>query len=125
NGQTENAIQTDVRLRERCFGTMQGKHSSLLLEHCRHLGVSADEHAPEGGGESWGMVRDRVLDFLQTRLLQESAECSKVLLVSHGGIIREIVKHFASFGHSSWRSEVIVGKFNPNRDITSNTSVSD
>lgn len=110
-------IQTDVRLRERTLGSLDGKHVSIFLDQCRKVGLRPDEFTPEGG-ESGESVRQRVIDFIQSRVLEEVSEFlllpgleqqkqktqKKVLLVSHGATIREMIKYFASFGHSSWAS---------------------
>ena len=99
------------------------------MEDCRKVSLSFDDHTPEGG-ETVLNVRERVLDFLHNRVfvefddqLQEELKSTiKILLVSHGATIRELVKYFHSFGHESWSD---LSDVNPSKTIAPNTSISE
>ena len=74
------------------------------------------EFTPKGG-ESLQEVKRRVVDFFSNQLIESVSNGSQVLIVSHGGIIREIMKYF--------RDELNC-HFKSSPDIrTPNTSVSE
>lgn len=96
----------DSRLRERTIGILDGQHGDIFLAKYTAAGCTADEYTPPGG-ESVANVSARVLDFLQNRLLPEvvASGCRKVLLVSHGITLRQLVRHFASLGDVSFERQ--------------------
>ena len=130
-----DSIKTDTRLRERFFGSIQGQSLSYLQKLAKEAGKTVVDYTPNGG-ESLEDVRNRVLDFFNNRLIIEveamksfklssSSACSNqqpinVLLVSHGGVIRELITLFHSFGHHSFRARSDRVRFVP-----PNTSVNE
>lgn len=80
-------IRSDERLRERCFGALQGKTwDEIAREHpvdARLL--REDPHRPAPGGESLAQFRDRVLGAL-ARIVAE-AGTGRVAVVTHGGVL--------------------------------------
>ncbi len=81
-------VQTDGRLRERCFGIAEGVPSARITTAVTgiHDGHVVDEHARAPGGESLLDVYRRCSDFLQHLLRQD--EGGDVVVVAHGGSIR-------------------------------------
>ena len=49
-------------------------------------------------GESASDVRKRSIEFITKRLLPNVNDREYILLVSHGGVIRELIGYFANYG---------------------------
>lgn len=87
-------LETDPRLRERCFGIAQGVHSTGMPAAMTGIedGVVVDEHARPPGGESLYDVYLRCRAFLHDLLdlhdLHGRAHEGDVVTVAHGGSIR-------------------------------------
>lgn len=115
-------IYTDCRLRERLFGSIQGQSLSKLQQLAKKNGVSIVEYTPPDGERPIDVL-NRVIDFIQSRLIPEvinhESKETETLIVSHGGVIREMIKYFKSFGHHSFSSD------NRSEFIPPNTSVSE
>lgn len=93
---TEDRIQTDRRLRERGFGPIEGQSLDQLKALAAKHGFPPNklsEFTPEGG-ESLEQVSQRVVDFFANHLIKLVSNGSRVLIVSHGGVIREMIKYF-------------------------------
>ncbi|RWS14993.1 phosphoglycerate mutase-like protein [Dinothrombium tinctorium] len=91
-------IVTDKRLRERSFGVLQGKPSQVFAEEARSAGVEEYEYTPIGG-ENVQDVSERAIDFLNTQLLPNAKVNSTVLIVSHGGLIIQLMRYFKQSLH--------------------------
>lgn len=121
--ESTKTILNDIRLRERNLGELQGKSLQQLRQAAQESGESVAVYTPPGG-ENHGDVRRRIIDFNTNSLLPQVQQLiskksePKVLLVSHGGVIREMITYFASFGHSSLNSPKI-------RIVPPNTSISE
>lgn len=81
-------LATDVGLRERSFGQLQGRTfaeiEAQLPEEARRWRQRDPEFVPDGG-ESLIVFRDRILQTMH-RLLQQHAG-GVVVLVAHGGVL--------------------------------------
>lgn len=126
NSSLLNEIRTDVRLRERSFGPLEGQSLDSLIKLAKEKDTSVVNFVPEGG-ESPEDIRRRVRNFVETRLVEEasvaqakSTEQLKILLVSHGGAIRELINYFVSFGHHTFKKQK-----EKTRIIPPNTSAND
>lgn len=121
--ESTKTIFDDVRLRERHLGKFQGQSLQQLRTAAQDSGESVVLYTPPGG-ENHAHVRERIVDFINNRLLGDVQQllCQKaepkVLLVSHGGVIREMITYFATFGHATLVSPKV-------RIIPPNTSISD
>jgi len=78
-------------LRERAAGVLEGTPLGCVEAAAQAAGVAARQFRPDGGGESWEDVRSRASAFLQ---LVAAEHCfderqTNVLVISHGGFIRE------------------------------------
>ncbi|XP_054159106.1 probable fructose-2,6-bisphosphatase TIGAR A [Oppia nitens] len=119
----DERIQTDTLLRERCFGTIEGNSLDHLKAVAKEHGFPPKplpEFTPEGG-ESLEDVSRRVVDFLNNHLLKmvsNESNGSHILIVSHGGVIRQIMKYFKNDLNCDFNG------LNPNI-ITPNTSVNE
>lgn len=74
-------------LRERACGDLEGKPLSVL----RPGSVSSRAWRPDNGGESWEDVRVRAHVFLDTTLREVSTTDERVLAITHGGFINELL----------------------------------
>ena len=87
------ALQTTKMLRERNFGIYQGKTmeegKKRLWELLAHY--SADPHIKESGVETNEEVIGRAITFLREISVAHPGE--KILVVTHGGIIRLLLIH--------------------------------
>jgi broad specificity phosphatase PhoE len=81
-------VETDPRLRERCFGIAQGTPSTGMTSAVTgiHDGYVVDEHARAPGGESLHDVYRRCRAFLHDLHLRNQE--GDVVTVAHGGSIR-------------------------------------
>lgn len=104
------AVRFDSRLRELDFGDYEGRTYAELAELPAYRAWidSAGEQAPPGG-ESAAELRQRlsawfaeVLDGLQGGRDQQSQH--RVLVVTHGGVIRELRRRFEDIGF--WEGSV-------------------
>lgn len=122
-------IVTDNRLRERCYGRLEGRPHCVVNETIRRAGVPSKEYtAPEG--ESFEELHRRVVDFFNSMCsdyceivddltlsrspspeVQTSVQqlfksgvqrgegvSGHIIVVSHGGTISCLMKHFAEYG---------------------------
>lgn len=83
------AVELRADLRERSAGVLEGEPLGAVELAAARAGQKARQYRP-AGGESWLDVRERASCFLQ-ELLAATQRSRTVLLVSHGGYIRELV----------------------------------
>ena len=76
-------------LREKAAGVHEGGIRGAVEAAAALAGVSPREYRSEGGGESWTDVGGRAHAFLKLLAAQPACEC--VLVLSHGGFIREFL----------------------------------
>jgi len=83
-------VTNDQRLRERCFGSLEGQSLGLLGPDSSGItdGVLVDPDARPAGGESFRDVVIRAGSFLDDTL--DSLGDSQLLVVTHGGAIRAL-----------------------------------
>lgn len=93
-------IDKNQLLRERSFGVLQGSPLSMLRHEAFKAGFDESNftsYRPEGG-ETMEEVSERIEKFCRDELFPESPEGSSVLVVTHGGVIREFMKFFQRLG---------------------------
>ncbi|KAH7645939.1 phosphoglycerate mutase-like protein [Dermatophagoides farinae] len=89
-------IITDPLIRERSFGEKEGRPLKELVAAARNAGLSTPEYIAKGG-ESLADVQKRVIRFLQEKILLSTKPDEQVLIVSHGGVIRQMIEFLAEF----------------------------
>ncbi|KAL7638901.1 UNVERIFIED_CONTAM: hypothetical protein RMT77_010435 [Armadillidium vulgare] len=114
NGFPKDKLKTDVRIRERNFGCVEGHYINEVLEMAKEEGKSWPSYTPPGG-ETLGQLHERIVSFYKD-LCQSMYDCAKrkntlscesdteeqlnlsnseiVLVVSHGAALRELYTHF-------------------------------
>lgn len=118
----KQSIITDKRLRERAFGVVEGKSIESYRAAAREAGFKEKElsyFTPEGG-ETLPQVNQRVkafftdlIDHLKTSQPENE---SKILIVTHGGVIREFMRFFRDDCRCDFKGgEIMI--------VTSNTGV--
>ncbi|OTF70350.1 phosphoglycerate mutase-like protein [Euroglyphus maynei] len=90
------SIITDPLLRERSFGEMEGCQLKDLVSKAREAGLSTPEYIAKGG-ESLADVHKRVIRFLQEKILVSVNPDERILIVSHGGVIRQMIEFLVQF----------------------------
>ena len=87
-------VELTPALRERAAGVFEGQPYGTADREARRQGQSTREFAADGGGESWVQVEERAAAFF-ARLLAahppDPARVEQVLVVTHGGWIKELV----------------------------------
>ncbi|XP_027197302.2 fructose-2,6-bisphosphatase TIGAR-like [Dermatophagoides pteronyssinus] len=114
------SIITDPLLRERSFGEIEGRPLKDLIAAAREAGLSTPEYIAKGG-ESLVDVRKRVIRFLEEKILASVIPDERILIVSHGGIIRQMIEFLAEFLPKNMNSPQFDRKKNlipPNTSVT-------
>lgn len=96
-------VRYDARFRETNYGHWQGltRDEIAAYDPAHNAAFRADpQHVVIPGGESYGMMAARVLAGLADLLadLLAGAIGAHILLVTHGGPIREILRHYGLWG---------------------------
>lgn len=92
-------ILKDQLLRERSFGVLQGSPLANLRNEAFKAGYNESnftQFRPEGG-ETMDEVLARVEKFCN-KLFADSPDLSSIMIVTHGGVIREFMKLFKKLG---------------------------
>lgn len=96
----EYEIAKEQLLRERSFGVLQGSPLDMLRSEAYKAGHDENnftQFRPEGG-ETMDEVQDRIYKFCESELFPQAKDASRILIVTHGGVIREFMKLFRKFG---------------------------
>merc|ERR1712071_148891 len=116
-------IRTDPRIRERNYGTAQGKSLANLQQLAGNAGVAIHQFVPPGA-ETPEEMKCRCISFfdeLCARQHLSQSPNSSVLLVSHGGWLREFMMHLSFIASSSslnsWNMSQ-VAKICPNTGVS-------
>ena len=99
-------LHTEEALRERAFGSWEGKRwETIQEEHADEVASYRDnaDYAIPGGGESRSEVLSRALDFLDT-LPSRHPDGSSVVCVTHSATITSILKHVLGLSQASGRA---------------------
>lgn len=95
------AVETTKLLRERDFGKYEGQHSEVLRSYLANLKkVSHQErftHRIEEGVENDEELATRILTFLREIAISNPAK--KILIGTHGGVLRTILVHLGYFSY--------------------------
>ena len=82
-------VQPDTGLRERCFGSFEGRTfhdiEASAPEHARRWRKRDPEFVPDGGGESLHMLRGRIQHTVDRLAAQHLG--GQIALVAHGGVM--------------------------------------
>lgn len=89
-------VVIDGRLRERAFGTIEGKSVEAFKEEAILAGHNERNYSSftPPGAETLSQVNERVRNFCQNHLVNIITPGCNVLIVTHGGVIREFMRYF-------------------------------
>lgn len=116
----QDDIVVDPRLRERGYGIKEGLTLQELRASAREAGYNDKNYSsytPEGA-ESLTQVRDRIRLFCTEHLVNVIDDCSKVLVVTHGGVIREFFRFFRDSLKCQLPTECEPYKVTPNTGVS-------
>lgn len=108
NGQYD--IVKSKLLRERSFGELEGSSLDKLKEEAYRAGhdeTNFTQFRPKGG-ETMDEVMDRIHTFCCTELFPTVKQSQSILIVTHGGVIREFLKLFRQFRCNISNKDLII-----------------
>lgn len=88
------AVRTDARLRERCYGELEGWTYREIQEKFPEQWRALDSRDPNfvpAGGESAVMFRDRVVEAMEALAAQHAGE--RIVVITHGGVVGIMYRH--------------------------------
>lgn len=116
----QDKIVVDERLRERSYGVLEGVLVHELRAAEKEAGFNEKNYSsytPEGA-ESVIQVRDRIRLFCSEHLVNVVDNGYKVLLVTHGGVIREFFRFFRDSLRCHLSSESEPYRVTPNTGVS-------
>lgn len=113
-----DTIQTNNLLRERHWGNLQGQTTDFIRKKAADAGydVSMLPQFRAEGGETLDDMNERVKNFCKNELFANAENNERIIVVTHGGVIREFMKIFRKFGCPIDQKDLI---------ITQNTSINE
>ena len=114
----QDSIIVSNLLRERCWGNLQGQTIEVIRKTAAEAGYDVSnlpQFRPEGG-ETLEDVHERIKTFCKNDLFRNANTGERIMIVSHGGVIREFMKIFRKFGCPLDQKDLI---------ITQNTSINE
>lgn len=103
-------IIRDDRLREICFGSMEGTHySDWLKEDCpyRFFFNEPGRYTPPEGGDSLDQVCDRAREFLQQVVEPAWENTERIMIVAHGALNKGLMCHIEGHGTDTFWGEAL------------------
>ena len=104
-GERPIPIISDDRLREICFGVLEGTHfSDWLKESCpyRFFFSEPERFVPPEGGESLEQVRTRAKEFLQQVVEPAWKDTERIMIVAHGALNKGLMCHIEGHGTENY-----------------------
>ena len=92
-------VAYEPAVREQNLGIFEGKPWGSMRKAAEAAGINPYELKPEGG-ESFQELRKRIATFLEKVIKTEHNKT--VLIVSHGGPIRQFLIHYFKAPHEKW-----------------------
>lgn len=96
DGNSHVVFEEDWRIKERCYGDLQGKNKEELMELDSKDAIAwrRGYDSPPPNGESLKMVEERVIPFLEELSARIKREKINVALSVHGNSMRAIRRYF-------------------------------
>lgn len=100
-------VETSTLLRELNFGDFEGKHyEQLKHDRAYQAWIDSEFQTPPPNGESFQMFTSRLQQFWEHFYLKLTSELHEIAVVSHGGVIRHFLVHYAPVEKSFWEWSV-------------------
>lgn len=94
-GSTKDALCFDDRLLEISYGVREGQNLNLIellpILKLHKFFKQPEKYVPPKNGETFEMLRSRVVDFFLNEILPLDNTLQNAMIVTHGGFIRETV----------------------------------
>lgn len=94
-GDRDIPVITDDRLREICFGNMEGMCMDEMLKdpdsHFQHFFDQPELYVPDEKGESLEELCIRTRDFMEKVVLPEADKHTRIMIVGHGAMNKSIM----------------------------------
>ncbi len=103
------SVKLDKRLRERCFGIFEGCTKVELIEkhpETYQLFLDGKDGAVVPGGEAEREIQNRTIECLTEIAQHHTGE--KILVITHGGIIKRFTKYVLGIENTSGRISAII-----------------
>lgn len=103
----EHEIETTMLLRELHFGDFEGKtYAQLKQNQTYQKWIGSDFQIPPPNGESIQMFASRLQTFWERLYQAFAADVNEIAVVTHSGVIRHFLVHFAPIEKSFWEWQV-------------------
>lgn len=90
-------IIKDERLRELCFGKLEGQNIDEMAKdkasHFQHFFDEPHLYVPDENGETLESAIERGADFLKTEIEDHESEYKRVMIVAHGAMNKALLSH--------------------------------
>lgn len=109
-GQRDIPIIRDDRLREICFGNMEGTfYSDWMKEDCpyRFFFNEPARYTPPEGGDSLEQLCDRAREFLQHMIEPFWETTDRIMIVAHGALNKGLMCHIEGHGTDTFWGEAL------------------
>lgn len=101
-GERDIPIIKDDRLKEVCFGNMEGMCMDDMLKdpesHFQHFFDMPHLYVPDENGESLEKLCERTRNFMETEIIPVADSLERVMIVGHGAMNKSIMCHIKGHG---------------------------
>ena len=101
-GDRDIPLMKDERLKEVCFGDMEGKCMDEMLKdpnsHFQHFFDAPHLYVPDENGESLEDLCKRTRDFMEDVIMPEADKLKRVMIVGHGAMNKSIMCYIKGHG---------------------------
>ena len=101
-GDREIPIIKDERLKELCFGNLEGQVMSEMKadpnSHFQNFFDAPEKYVPDERGESLQALCGRTAQFIEEIIIPQADECERVMIVGHGAMNKAIMCYIKKHG---------------------------
>lgn len=94
-GDRDIEVIKDERLREVCFGNLEGKNIDEMLanshSHFRHFFDAPEKYVPDERGEALENLCERTADFMDKVIMPVADTMERIMIVGHGAMNKSIM----------------------------------
>lgn len=101
-GDRDIPVITDERIKELCFGNLEGQVMSDMKEdpesHFKNFFEAPHKYVPDEKGESLHDLCKRTAQFMDEVIIPQSNVCERIVIVGHGAMNKAIMCHVKKHG---------------------------
>ncbi len=101
-GDRDIPVITDDRIKELCFGNLEGQVMSDMKEdpnsHFQNFFEAPHKYIPDEKGESLQDLCKRTAKFMEEVILTQANMCERIVIVGHGAMNKAIMCHVKKHG---------------------------